>query len=110
MPGAQLEFTAFEDEFIAWATRADLQQFFEDIRVPPAETDEYGTFKKVVANDYTNPDLVNEDTYNLVVDGESVGEVPTKASFNELKDAFIALKDSYDSLLTKMRTAGVLDE
>lgn len=108
-PGAQLEFTAFTDEFIAWENRAALQEFFEDIRVPAGSTTDYGTFKQAAANDYTNPTLSNSDTFNLIVDDVPLGEVPTKESFVELKTAFNTLKDSYDSLLTKLRTAGILD-
>lgn len=109
-PGAQLEFTAFSDEFIAWENRAALQAFFEDIRVPAATVDNYGSMKMVEENAYANSDLINADTLNLVVDGVAIGEVPTKASFLELKAAFNLLKDSYNSLLVKMRDAGVLDE
>lgn len=109
MAGASLNFTPFTDENIAWATRADLQEFFEDITVEEGTTDEFGTFKQVVATAFTPTTLTNVDTFNLIVDGISLGEAPTKESFNELKTAFVALQTSYNNLLTRMRTSGILD-
>src|SRR6266496_2764488 len=100
--GASLNFTSFTDEFIAWNTRAELQQFFEDIRVPVGSTDSYGVFKKVVATPFEVTEINNVDTYNLVVDGVSIGEVPTKESFVQLQNAFIALQESYNELLENL--------
>jgi len=108
--GASLTFTEFVSESIAWDSRATLQQFFEDIRVEVGTTSDYGTFKQVVATEFEETELTNSDTFNLQVDGVSLGEVPTKESFVELKNAFIALQTSYNELLGKMRTSKILDE
>ncbi len=119
--GAQLEFTEFVDEVIAWQTRDDLNQFFEDIRVPPATILAYGSVKKGASVTFTVPDfpdfvpnppygLFNHDTFNLILDGIPLGEVPTKASFLELKNNFYLLTITLDNLLTKLRDAGVIDE
>jgi hypothetical protein len=109
-PGASLNFTEFTDENIAWQDRAALQGFFEDIIVPEGTTDDYGTFKQVVAEEFVVTELVNSDSLNLIVDGVSIGQAPTIQSFNELKGAFEALQTSYASLLAKMRTSKILDE
>ncbi|HEX9232704.1 MAG TPA: hypothetical protein VF849_01510 [Blattabacteriaceae bacterium] len=109
IPGASLSFTSFSDEFVAWATRNDLQEFFENIRIPVGTTDDYGSFKQVEATEFEVVELVNSDTFNIIVDSVSLGEVPTKNSFLELKNAFIALQASYNELLIKLRTAKILD-
>ncbi len=107
--GAHLTFTAFTDEFVAWQTRSDLQEFFEDIRIAAGTTDNYGTFKQCEATLFEPIELVNGDNFNIVVDGVSVGLAPKQESFDELKTAFIALQTSYNDLLEKLRTAKILD-
>ena len=108
--GATLSFTEFVSDTIAWEIKDALQQFFEDIRVPVGTTSAYGTFKQVVSTEFEETELTNSDTFNLQVDGVTLGEVPTKESFVELKNAFIALQTSYNELLGKMRTSKILDE
>src|SRR6266550_3544950 len=110
IPGASLSFTSFSDEFVAWATRNDLQEFFENIRIPVGTTDDYGSFKQVEATEFEVVELVNSDTFNIIVDSVSLGEVPTKNSFLELKNAFIALQASYNELLIKLAIIKAINE
>ncbi len=106
--GASLTFTPFLDEFTAWSSRAALQAFFENIRIAEGTPDVYGTFKQCEATVFGITVINNTDTYNIIVDGVSAGQVPTKESFVQLQNAFIALQASYYELLTKLRTAKVL--
>src|SRR6266436_3640962 len=100
--GAPLNFTPFVDESIAWADRDALQTFFEDIRVPLSTSTTYGVSLKCASNGFNITPIINVDTFNLVVDGISIGHVPTIQSFVELQNAFIALQNNYKSLLTKL--------
>ncbi len=113
MAGASLNFTPFEDEFIAWQDRAALQEFFEDIEVPVATTDDYGVVKKGVPITYTGPafpGIANNDAFNLILDGVTLGPVPTLASFQELRDNYFLLSVKFNQLLVSLRDAGIIDE
>jgi len=106
--GANIYFDPLIDEMTFMASRDDLEIFFQNIRVPLATSISYGVILKAASNGFNITPIVNVDTFNLVVDGVSVGEVPTKESFVELQNAFIALQTSYKSLLTKLIAANIL--
>jgi len=108
-PGAQLEFTEFLDEVIAWQTRDDLNQFFQDIRVPVANLEDYGSMKQGVTVTY-NPsfNFALNDSINIIVDGVSAGTAPTQATFQELKDDYALLKLKFYQLLVSLKDAGVI--
>ena len=107
--GAKLAYTKFTDDELLWETRDDVNEFFDEIRVVPANENEYGTIKKGKNIDFNPVNLVNEDSVHIVVDttGAEV-DVPTLASFQELKSAFVNLQNKYNDLLVKMKAAGII--
>ena len=106
--GAPIYFDPLIDEMTFMASRDDLETFLQNIRVPLATSVSYGVTLKAASNGFNITVISNTDTFNLVVDGVSLGQVPTKESFVELQDAFIVLQTSYKALLTKLIAAGIL--
>lgn len=96
---AHLNFTQFTDEEIAWATKDDLNQFFQDITVDSASESDEGTVKRTAniaapaATTYANINVIDE------TGAITVTQIPSKNSFDELKSKF-------ETLLSSMKTAG----
>lgn len=110
--GAKLSFTNFTDDELVWETKDDINEFFSDIRVVPANEEEYGAVKQAETLSFEETELVNGDSVHIVINEgeaeEAEAEVPTLASFSELKTAFNTLQASYNDLLTKLKVAGIV--
>src|SRR5256885_8032744 len=106
--GASISFDAFIDDEILFSSKDEVNAFFSNIRVPVATQAAYGSVKQAQTIVFNSVNLVNSDSAVINLDAVNVFEVPSKASFDELKVAFNALQVSHASLVQKLQQAGLM--
>lgn len=94
-------------------TRNEFIAFLNTLKVEDAEVGSFGVVKKASAVTYTFWSEFGVDTSFTAPFPDGAGglilvEVPTKEAFDNLKAKFQALHESYNSLLIKLKVAGVV--
>jgi len=95
-------------ETVLFANRAAAEAFFAAFEIPDATETTFGVVKKAEAVSYTFTPLANSDSAMINVDGTPVAEVPTKASFDELKDSYETLVAAFEDLKQKLEDAEII--
>lgn len=94
---------------VLFATKTAAEAFFGNFVIPEATPSTGGVVKVAAAMTYTN--FTGFTTSNFVVfpvDGEDI-EVPTKDTVDELQTKLLAVTTGLNTLIERLRNAGLLD-
>lgn len=105
---APITFTEFTDQVVLFNNVGEVNQFFNDIRIPDATSTTRGVMLRTAPVTYSPVTLQNNDGINIVVDGTPIGTVPTLASHAELAAAFEALSVSHAAVISVLKSAGIM--
>jgi hypothetical protein len=106
---ATLSFTFPSSETTLWETRADALAFFESITVADASLATVGVVKKAASVSYTNfTAYTTSDWVELNLGGTTETLVPM-ATFEEVRTKLLAVTAGLNSLMTSLKSAGVLN-
>ena len=110
--GAPLTFTPFVSDETFFVTREAANQFFSDIRVPPATAIAYGSVKLVnFPSAIATADVDEEAFYVQVLQGDMsyvTAQVPSFDSHQSLVEAFDELQTKYNTLIDALKISGII--
>lgn len=106
---ASVNFPVLTDEVTLWATRQDAEDFFSASYVSDATTAAKGVVSKMSSISYTNFTSYDESgSVEWNISGNTY-ELPEQVVIDELKTKLLTLSAAFNSLLTKLRNAGILE-
>jgi len=106
---ATLTFTFPSSEITLWESRAAALAFFNSLTVPDATTSTDGVVKMATTVSYTVFTAYDTaDYFSLDFDG-TVHVVVEQATLTEVQTKLLTLATAFNTLLTNLRSAGVLN-
>lgn len=94
---------------ILFNTKEEAQAFFDSFVVPSATTATEGVMKQGAALAYTNFSAFSVSNYStFIIDGETVS-LPNQDTFDEVRTKLLAVTAGLNTLIERLRNAGILD-
>jgi len=105
---ANIEFPLFVSETVLFHNREGANAFFSNILIPDATTTEFGVMKQASSLTFTPSSYANVDTVFFAVVGGTNVTIPTSAHMDAVKARLEATETALNSLLTRLRNAGII--